>query len=251
MIFETKGTPFNELENLDFTLENWLKFWYPKICEYLNIDSKEDVSALTSIAKLYQSNLSESDLQGKIKAQEIVILAPGVNLEQEFNTYLSSNSITDKLLMCADGATSFLISKDIIPDFITTDIDGKIEDQIFAQKQGSTILLHVHGDNANLVDEHIKKISKMNFLITTQSQPVNGTFNFLGFTDGDRAVCLSALMKARNATLIGFDFGQTIGKFSKEDVLSENMKQRKLKKFTIAKSIINWCAKTGIEINFV
>ncbi|MHA1953425.1 MAG: 6-hydroxymethylpterin diphosphokinase MptE-like protein [Candidatus Heimdallarchaeaceae archaeon] len=251
MIFETVGTPFHELENLDFSLKNWLNSWYPKICEYLKINSKEDASALTSITELYQSNLSESVLREKIEAKEVVILAPGVNLEQEFNTYLSNNSITDKLLMCADGATSFLISKDIVPDFITTDIDGKVEDQIFAQQQGSTILLHVHGDNKNLVDEYIKEISEMNFMITTQSKPVNGSFNFLGFTDGDRAVCLSALMKARNATLIGFDFGQTIGKFSKTNVLSENMKRRKMKKFTIAKSIINWCTKTGLEINFI
>ena len=88
-------------------------------------------------------------------------------------------------------------------------------------------------------------------MITTQSKPVNGTFNFLGFTDGDRAVCLSSLLKASTATLIGFDFGQTIGKFSKENIFSESMKQRKLKKFTIAKSIINWCAKSGLKIDFV
>ncbi|NPD88775.1 MAG: DUF115 domain-containing protein [Asgard group archaeon] len=248
MIFETKETAFHELENLDFSLENWLNFWYPRICEYLDIDSEKDVSALNSIAKLYQSNISENYLQRKIEAREIVILAPGVKLEQEFNTYLSNNSITDKLLICADGATSFLISKNIFPDIITSDIDGKVEDQILAQKQDSIILLHVHGDNTNLVDEHIKEISKKNFLITTQSQPVKGTYNFLGFTDGDRAVCLSAIMNAKNVTLLGFDFGQTIGRFSKKTSLSEDMKKRKIKKFTIAKSIINWCARTGLKI---
>ena len=70
MIFETKGSPFHELENLDFSLENWLHSWYPKICEYLNINSKEDISALTLIAESYQSNLSENDLREKIEAKK-------------------------------------------------------------------------------------------------------------------------------------------------------------------------------------
>ncbi len=122
-----------------------------------------------------------------------------------------------------------------------------MEDQILAQKKGSTLLLHVHGDNRNLVEKNIEEISKGNFIITTQSDPIGGTSNFLGFTDGDRAVCLSALMKAKSVTLLGFDFGYKIGKFSK-NILSEEKKERKFKKFTIAKSIINWCANTGLKI---
>jgi uncharacterized Rossmann fold enzyme len=251
MIFDTKGTPFHELEDLDFSLENWLTEWYPRICDYLDINSEEDANVLTSVAELYHSNLSKNDLRKRIEGKEVIILAPGVNLEREFDTYLSSNSLVSKLLICADGATSFLISKDIIPDFITTDIDGRVKDQIFSQKQGSIIFLHVHSDNIDLVNENIKQISKMTFIITTQSKPVQGTFNFLGFTDGDRAVCLSTLMNAKKATLLGFDFGEKVGRFSKKDVISEEKKQRKMKKFDIAKSIINWCANAGLEINFV
>ena len=251
MIFETKESPFYEYEKLDFSLKSWLNYWYPRICKYLNIDSEKDANTLDSIANIYQSNLTEDDLKTKIFKQEVVIFAPGVNLEEEYNIYLAENTIKDKILICADGATSFLVSKNIFPDLITSDIDGKVEDQILSQKQGATLLLHVHGDNLNLVNKYIKDISKMNFLITTQSQPVEGTYNFLGFTDGDRAVCLSHLMNAKKVTLLGFDFGDEIGKFSKALMLSEQMKERKIKKFTIARSIINWCAKAGLEIDFV
>lgn len=250
MIFDTKGAPFHELEDLDFSLENWLAYWYPRICDYLGINANEDLNVLTSVSQQYQSNSNESDLSRRINAKEIIILAPGVNLEEEFNTYLSRNTISDKILICADGATSFLVSQNIYPDFITSDIDGKVEDQILAQKHGSTLLLHVHGDNRNLVNKNIEEISKGNFIITTQTNPIGESSNFLGFTDGDRAVCLSALMKAKSVILLGFDFGYEIGKFSK-DILSEEKKERKFKKFTIAKSIINWCAKTGLEINLL
>jgi uncharacterized Rossmann fold enzyme len=249
-MFDTEGSPFLELETIDFTLENWLDFWYPKICEYLDIDAERDEAALISISEVYQSNVSEDDLRERIEGKEIVLLAPGVKLEEEFNTFLSNYSLSDKTLICADGATSFLVSKNIIPDIITSDIDGKVEDQILAQEENSILLLHVHGDNTELVGKYIETISERNFLITTQSQPVNGTFNFLGFTDGDRALCLSSIMNARSVTLLGFDFGEEIGEFSKAKSLSKNMKERKMKKFTIAKSIINWCASTGLEIKF-
>jgi uncharacterized Rossmann fold enzyme len=250
MIFETKGTPFHELEDLDFSIENWLEHWYPKICKYLEIDASKDLSALVSISKQYSSNQNEEDLGLKITGKDVIILAPGINLEEEFKLCISKTSLVDKILISADGATSFLLSLDIIPALITSDIDGNVVDQILAQKQGSTILLHVHGDNTSLVEENIEAISKKKFVITTQSKPVDGTFNFLGFTDGDRAVCLSTLMKAKSVTLIGFDFGEEIGKFSKDIQLSKEKKERKLKKFTVAKSIINWCAKAGLEIVF-
>jgi len=251
MIYDTEGSPFQELENLTFSLENWLSFWYPKICDYLGIDAEKDTDALLFTTLNYQSNVSEDELRKIIEGREIIILAPGIKLEEEFNAFFSSSSLADKVVICADGATSFFASKGLIPDIITSDIDGNVNDQILAQRKGSILLLHVHGDNTDLVNQYIKEISKKKFMITTQSQPVEGTFNFLGFTDGDRALCLASIMNAKSITLLGFDFGEKIGEFSKEKSLTESMKERKMKKFAIAKSIINWSESSGLEIRFV
>ncbi|GAH60036.1 unnamed protein product, partial [marine sediment metagenome] len=40
MIFSTKESTFNKYEKYDFTLHNWLTYWYPQICNYLDLDSQ-------------------------------------------------------------------------------------------------------------------------------------------------------------------------------------------------------------------
>ena len=165
--------------------------------------------------------------------------------------YSCSLDIRSDILISADGATSYLVSKGIIPHFIVTDLDGIIQDQLEAQIKGSVPIVHIHGDNINAINRNIDQISKREFLITTQTLPLPGSFNFFGFTDGDRIVCLSTLMSASTIGLIGFDFGPEIGRYSKANQLNEEARNRKQKKFVIAKSIINWCSNTNQEIFFI
>ena len=58
-------------------------------------------------------------------------------------------------------------------------------------------------------------------------------------------------MKAKEIILLGFDFGSEIGKYSKNGSIDEDFKTRKMKKFVIGKSIINWCSNTGQPISFL
>ncbi|GAH28725.1 unnamed protein product, partial [marine sediment metagenome] len=80
---------------------------------------------------------------------------------------------------------------------IVTDFDGKIADQISALERGSILLVHSHGDNLNTLRKYLPKIVSGSFVITTQVNPLPGSSNFLGFTDGDRAVCLATVMSAK------------------------------------------------------
>ena len=130
-----------------------------------------------------------------------------------------------------------------------SDLDGDLNDQFEAQKAGSILLIHVHGDNISTIKDHVDNIRKNDFIFTTQTEPLPGSYNFYGFTDGDRAVCMSTLMKVKEIILSGFDFGPVIGKYSKQYQLDEELKKRKMKKFLIAKSIINWCANTEQKIS--
>ena len=246
MIFDTKDSPFKQFENMNFSLITWLNYWYPKICEFLCINMKGDETALCNVLNEIRSNTSVEILRKLIsRSNNISIFAPGVNLEMEFEKHISLFKNEETLLITADGATSYLLEQGFIPHIIVTDMDGNLDHQFEAQTSGSILVTHVHGDNLNIILENKERITSSNFIITTQTTPLPGSENFFGFTDGDRAVCMTTPMTDKDISLFGFDFGPTIGKYSKNRELDSSMKQRKIKKFTIAKSIINWCANTG------
>lgn len=251
MIFDTVKSSFHDLEKLKFSLQIWNEHWYPKICEFLDIDDYEDLKSLQQIIQFHPSNYSEIKLRNMLEEKLVYAIAPGIHLEEDFSEYLENHAKASDILISADGATSFLISQGIIPNFIVTDLDGVIGDQLTAQLKGSIPIVHVHGDNLDAVKANITQISKGSFIISTQTTPLPGSFNFFGFTDGDRIICLSTLMSASKIGLIGFDFGTKIGKYSKISELNKEAKERKLKKFIIAKSIINWCSNTGQDIFLV
>jgi uncharacterized Rossmann fold enzyme len=81
---------------------------------------------------------------------------------------------------------------------------------------------------------------------STQRHPRSNVYNFLGFTDGDRAVFLAAGMGAKLIALAGMDFGFTVGKYSKKVVSSVEVKRKKLQ---IGKELLEWlAAETGEKI---
>ena len=250
MIYDTKDSPFKEYETKDFSLFTWLNSWYPHICKFLRINPKKDEKALEETLELIKSNMSSKELKKVIsRGSRVLIFAPGEKLEEQFELSLSIIDKKDTILISADGATSFLLEQDFFPHIIVSDLDGDIDDQFEAQQAGSILLVHVHGDNLSTIKNNINNFKRNNLILTTQTNPLLGSYNFFGFTDGDRAVCMSTLMNAKEISLFGFDFGPEIGKYSKQYQLNEEMKQRKMKKFLIAKSIINWCANTGQKIS--
>lgn len=250
MIFNTKESKFNKYEKYDLTLNNWLTHWYPQICDYLDLDSQMDFTSLETILKEYSSNYSENNLKLKLQDKDVFILAPGIYMEEEFDEYLQNKTSVEEILICIDGATSYAISKNIVPDLIVTDFDGKIEDQISALEQGSILVVHSHGDNLNTLKKHFPNILTGNYIITTQINPLPGSSNFLGFTDGDRAVCLATIMSAKRVFLLGFDLSSSIGPYSKPSPIDPIRRERKMKKFEVAKSVINWCVHNGQKIYF-
>ncbi|MHA1551586.1 MAG: 6-hydroxymethylpterin diphosphokinase MptE-like protein [Candidatus Heimdallarchaeaceae archaeon] len=248
-MFNTEDSPFFHLEKSDFSLSIWLEKWYPLICEYLHIDEKGDFNSLQRILQKHTSTISKEVIEKKIKGRNILAIAPGIYLEHELDLYLKSDKTKVDFTISSDGATSYLISQNVIPDLIVTDLDGRIEDQIEAQKRGAIVLVHVHEDNIETVEENIAAFNEGEFVFTTQGTPLQGSNNFLGFTDGDRAICLATYLEAHSIHLIGYDFGESIGKYSKTSKMNQTQLERKMKKFTIAKSIINWCLNKNNSIS--
>ncbi len=245
MIFDTSASIFHPLEKTPFSLESWLDYWYPTICTYLQIDSKKDYGALKSIVNVYPSKITVNELHHILKGRSSHIFAPGPSLSENILHFKKSDK---QIIIAVDGATTFLLEKNILPDIIITDLDGTVEDQITAMKEGAYLLVHVHGDNKSRLERFLPHIYGTKYILTTQTKPLDHSYNFFGFTDGDRAVCFSCNMNCSEIWLYGFTFGKTIGKYSKNR-LTKKKYDMKLKKFDIAKSVINWTNQLNIPIN--
>ncbi|MBU4189948.1 MAG: DUF115 domain-containing protein, partial [Candidatus Thermoplasmatota archaeon] len=94
---------------------------------------------------------------------------------------------------------------------------------------GAIAMIHAHGNNINRLERYVPMFNGK-LIGTTQAKPFDNIYNFGGFTDGDRAVCLSDHFGAKKIFLAGFDF-KNVGKYSKS-------KELKMKKLGWAKRII-------------
>jgi len=110
-----------------------------------------------------------------------------------------------KVVVAADEATSVLMAHGRVPQVIVTDLDGKVEDQVEANRKGAIAVVHAHGDNIPALRKWAKRFEGKT-VATTQSRPFGRVYNFGGFTDGDRGAFLADAMGARSIRLVGFDF---------------------------------------------
>ncbi|MCJ7444154.1 MAG: DUF115 domain-containing protein [Methanotrichaceae archaeon] len=106
--------------------------------------------------------------------------------------------------IAADGAVAILMEEGKLPGIIVTDLDGPINAIKDANRLGSIVVVHAHGDNMDalrLYAPHLKRI-----IGTTQSRPLKNVYNFGGFSDGDRCIFLAKHLNTQTIKLIGFDF---------------------------------------------
>ena len=166
---------------------------------------------------LWASNGREESLralsQRLSKADEIVILGAAVTAAEVLTL-----PTTPHLIIAADGAVGALEEHAHLA-CVVSDFDGGIHLDAAAQ-MGSLIVAHAHGDNferwkASL--EHWAGQSSPPALILSHQTPdgLDGAYNFGGFTDGDRAVCLALAMgvEREKIRLVGFSLGE-VGRWS-------------------------------------
>ncbi|MBN2157314.1 MAG: DUF115 domain-containing protein [Candidatus Lokiarchaeota archaeon] len=166
---------------------------------------------------------------------------------------------TKKLLVVAiDGAAELLHHLHISPHIIFTDLDGLTlkTAKTMMKYRDMYLIVHAHGDNRHRINEFHSVLHSTNQLIgTTQSKTKFPIINAGGFTDGDRALYfLQNFLKAYHyLILVGFDFGSTIGKFSKPE-LQNNIHASELKRKKLefgAQIIKNLCKKMESEVIFI
>lgn len=209
--------------------EEWLTlFELIKNDILLSWDQDEEAAKfLESILCKKQNILLLSDIQQILHGMEVIIFGAGPSLVKSIKRYKEIQKRC--IVICADGATSALLENGIIPHIIITDLDGKISDQIKANKQGSILIIHAHGDNINILKETVPKVKgSIGGSIQTNPNGLPSVFNVGGFTDGDRGVFLATHCKAKTIFLSGFDFTGEIGEYSFPEEKNKEMKLKKL-----------------------
>lgn len=174
---------------------------YKEILQDFGWSREKDEDAALQLSHLLSGKTSDlSILKKKLKGKDVLVCGNALTLSNDLD-----NINTDKyIIVAADGATSTLLEKGILPDIIVTDLDGYIPDEIEANRKGAFMVVHAHGDNM----KRLEAVRGMKDVIgTTQAAPLINVYNFGGLSDGDRCVFLAHSFGARSITLAGFDFG--------------------------------------------
>jgi len=211
--------------------------WYDKIIKELGYDPNKDQFAADILSRLISKRtIKLQNLKDSIFGRPVLLFGAGPSLEEDLQQLLKKDLFNKFLIVSADGATSALLKiAKITPNIIVSDLDGNIQDLLRANKLGSIMVIHGHGDNIPRLKRYIPRFR--NIVGTTQIEPRLNVYNFGGFTDGDRAAFLMVGMGARCVILVGMDLGQAIGKYSKRKVRSIHTKILKLE---ICKDLLEW-----------
>lgn len=221
--------------------EEWKPF-YDEIVRVMGFNPEKDREASFILRCLLIENRNYIDAEAlkRIIKGNVYVFGAAPSLEDA----LKCCNFKEGTLIAADGATSALLEYGLTPHIVVTDLDGRFEDIRKANKLGAFIVVHAHGDNIKKLKEYVPKLR--NVLGTCQTEPLDIVYNFGGFTDGDRAVFLAEALGAKEVYLIGFDFGEIVGRWSKPG-LSDHVPiwETKRKKFEFAEKLLGWLEKNG------
>jgi len=111
-------------------------------------------------------------------------------------------------LMAADGATATCLNAGLVPTVVVTDLDGPVAAEVAANRRGSIVVIHAHGDNQPALREWVGQFPG-EVVGSWAGPPRPNLLNVGGFTDGDRAAYLADHLGAEKVLLWGFDFERT------------------------------------------
>lgn len=140
-------------------------------------------------------------------------------------------------LIAADGATATCLEAGLVPAVIVTDLDGPVPAEIAANRRGSLVVVHGHGDNLPALEEWVPQFPG-ELAGSWAGPPRDGLLDVGGFTDGDRAVYLADHEEASRILLWGFDFEHV------EDS-EPRTRSRKLAKLRWARGLLELLGRVG------
>jgi len=173
--------------------------YYDRILKDFGFSRTDDERAAKVLDnRLGGSRISPTDLAAVLAGKPVSVAGNALTLKAEL-------SRLTKVVIAADEATSTLLQRNRLPNVIVTDLDGDVKDQLEANRRGSVVVVHAHGDNIPAIEKWAGEFQGQT-MATTQARPFGGVYNFGGFTDGDRGVFIADAMGAKSIRLVGFDF---------------------------------------------
>ena len=227
----------------ELRFEEWWP-WYVRIVESFGFDIERDRLSARILSRILNGRgLTLDELKRSFKDGSFIVFGCGPSLEDDLDNACEAGILSRYLPVVADGATQALLRVAHTPPYaVVSDLDGGLHGLLEADRKGSIMVLHAHGDNLDKV-ERFTPLFKGRVAGTTQTEPLGNIYNFGGFTDGDRAVFMLEEMGARRIVLMGMDFGLKVGRYSKPWLTSEEIAdERKRRKLRFAKELLEWLA---------
>ncbi len=224
--------------------EDW-RASYERILSDFNYDPGNEKDAREAGNRASASNpaiLKGEEALGVLRktlARKCLVTGNAPSLAVDMDRLSAAGELAGRAIVASDSSCLTLHGLGIIPDVIVTDLDGDIETEKGMNGSGSLAVVHFHGDNIARATEFTGSLRGL-AIVTTQAGPTDCTFNFGGFTDGDRAVLMCEEFGAADVILAGFDFDRVAEKGAEGDI-----KRRKLAR---AKSIVEDASLRGLKI---
>ncbi|MEM2006729.1 MAG: 6-hydroxymethylpterin diphosphokinase MptE-like protein [Sulfolobales archaeon] len=147
------------------------------------------------------------------------------------------------VLVVADAAFEKCLEEGVVPDIVTTDLDGIPESSLRARD--TLFVVHAHGDNVEYLERFLPYVGGQ--LIGTAQYKCSHRVEVPGgFTDGDRAVFLAYYYGAKRVFIYGFDFS-SVGRWIKPSGVQVNA-TIKLAKLAWSRILLLLLKDLGYEI---
>ena len=216
--------------NLNYmVISGWNKK-YNEILKEFGYSKKDDIESAKILNSKITKKIPKKTLTKLIQNNDVFIIGAGPSLLKSIKTL---KKFSNGVKIVADGAIQAFLENDLKADILVSDLDGDLKSIKKIGKTNTLIFVHAHGDNIDKLD----LVSGFkNWAGTTQTKEFGKLYNFGGFTDGDRCVFLANYFNAKNIILVGMDFGNTIGKYSK-NISNKTLKRKKLR---FGKGLLEW-----------
>ncbi len=179
---------------------------YEAIIEDFGYDRAGDESARDRLVTLVSGKrpleLDSFDLTGTV-----AICGAAPTLARELEIARRADHV-----VAASNAAAVCLDNGITVDCMVTDLDKTPETARALTQRGVAVAVHAHGDNVELLKQHVPTFEIDAVLPTTQVRPVPPVVNTGGFTDGDRAAFLADRCGADRLVFAGWAFDDpTVG----------------------------------------
>lgn len=216
------------------TFPGWGKK-YAEIVREFGYDRRLDRESAVILDAMIGNTIPDTEMSGLISGRTVFIVGAGPSLDRSIPVL---KRFSRTVMIAADTAARPLLRRGLVPDIISSDLDGDETSLRECSRRGSIMAVHAHADN---IARLYLACGFEKCLGTTQSRPYGTVRNFGGFTDGDRAVFLASHFGAENIVLFGMDYEGMIGRHSRTAKPDIGTKLKKLEK---SRQLLEWLSES-------